>query len=137
MNVINFFLILNKIYIFIQVLLNFYSVLLPQNVLPCLFTYTDVNELICDTIQVISWEKKNQFYKLLCYQFVEHITKATILFVALWFFDLHFWFINAFLLYRLKVYKISPKHLGVLLFYCFCQWIYLVFTNIQVVKRNV
>lgn len=81
--------------------------------------------------------KKNQFYKLLCYQFVEHITKATILFVALWFFDLHFWFINAFLLYRLKVYKISPKHLGVLLFYCFCQWIYLVFTNIQVVKRNV
>lgn len=81
--------------------------------------------------------KKNQFYKLLCYQFVEHITKATILFVALWLFDLHFWFINAFLLYRLKVYKISPKHLGVLLFYCFCQWIYLVFTNIQVVKRNV
>lgn len=60
MNVIIFFLILNKIYIFIQVLLNFYSVLLPQNVLPCLFTYTDVNEFICDTIQVIYTPEKKK-----------------------------------------------------------------------------
>lgn len=121
-NVINFF-NLNKIYIFIPVWLNFYFILYSCHRM-CLLVYlhTHLYGFICDTIWVIyTPEKKISFINCNVPFCGAHNKGNHFICCAL-----IFW--TAFVIYKcvlvLQVKGINltmnftPKHLGVLLFYC-------------------